>query len=73
MLAPIATFLTGLLTQGLTLALPIVGLALLLGGAVVALGNHQRGKEAIICALVGGAVMLSSQTIATAVSSAVGH
>ncbi len=67
MLAPIAAFLATLLTQATTLVVPVVGIALLIAGGVMALGNHQRGKEAIVCALLGGAVMLSSGTIAAAV------
>jgi hypothetical protein len=67
MLGPLATLLTTLLTQALTLVPIVVGFALFIGGAVMALGNHQRGKEGIICALVGGAVMLTSMSIGAAV------
>lgn len=70
MIDPIRAFLMGLLAQGITLAIPVVGLALVAAGVTVALGNHNRGKEGIIAALVGGAVILSSQTMATAISGA---
>lgn len=66
-LAPILTFLTQLMAQLLTLAPMIGGIALLIAGAVLALGNHQRGREGIVCALAGVAVMLGSQTMATSV------
>jgi hypothetical protein len=66
-LAPILNFLTQLLAQLLTLAPLIGGIALLLAGAVLALGNHGRGKEGIVCALAGVAVMLGSQTMAASV------
>lgn len=66
MLAPLTGLLGQLLAQAMTLAPIIIGFALLIGGAVLALGNHQRGKEGIICALVGGAVMLTSQQIGAA-------
>lgn len=68
MLAPLGTFLTALLTSAIgALIVPVIGIALLISGGVMALGNHQRGKEGVICALIGGAIMLSSQTIAAAV------
>lgn len=67
MIAPIITFLNNLLTQAGGLALPLIGLALLFAGAIMVLGNHHKGREGIICALIGGAVMLSAQTIAAAV------
>ncbi len=67
MLAPLLALLNTILTQGLTLVPVIVGFALLLGGATLALGNHQRGKEGIICGLLGGAVMLTSMSIGAAV------
>lgn len=66
MLSPLVGFLGQLLGQALLLAPILVGFALFLYGAILALGNHQRGREGIICALVGGAVMLTSQQIGAA-------
>lgn len=66
MLTPLVGFLGTLLAQALLLAPIIIGFGLLIGGAVLALGNHQRGREGVICALVGGAVMLTSQQIGAA-------
>lgn len=65
-MAPLVALLGNLLTQALTLVPIIIGFALLIAGAVMALGNHQRGKEGLICAFVGGAVMLTSQTMGAA-------
>jgi hypothetical protein len=67
MFTPLATLVTQILTSALTLVPLIVGVALLLGGAVLALGNHQRGKEAVICALLGGAIMVTSQAVGASV------
>ncbi len=51
------------MTQAQTLIPFIGGFALLIGGGILALGNHGRGKEAIVCAFIGTAVMLASATI----------
>lgn len=67
MLTPVFNFLTQLLAALLTLVPLIGGVALILAGAYLALGNHQRGREGIICALCGLAVMLGAQTMAAAV------
>ena len=66
MLAPLVTIVTNILAAGLTLAPLVVGAGLLIAGGVMALGNHARGKEGIICSLIGGAVMLTSQQIGAA-------
>jgi hypothetical protein len=63
MFASLSTQLSALLTGAVGLVPIVVGIALVLSGAVLALGNHQRGKEGIICALVGGAIMLAAQSI----------
>jgi hypothetical protein len=62
-LASLVTQLTTLLAQAQTLIPFIAGFALLIGGGILALGNHSRGKEAIVCAFLGTAVMLASATI----------
>jgi len=67
MLAPLLGLLTAILTQALTLVPVIAGFALLIAGGIMALGNHQRGKEGIICALIGTAVMLTSMTVGAAI------
>lgn len=67
MLAPLLTLLASIFAQALTLVPIIIGFGLLIGGGVMALGNHQRGREGIICAFIGGAVMLTSQTIGAAI------
>lgn len=67
MLAPILSFLSTLLDQAITLVPVVVGLALVIGGGIMALGNHGRGKEAIVCALLGGAVMLGSKAMGAAI------
>lgn len=67
MLAPLLALLNTILSQGLTLVPVIAGFALLIAGGVMALGNHQRGKEGIITALIGTAVMLTSQSIGAAI------
>jgi hypothetical protein len=67
MLAPLASLLTALSTQALTLVPFVAGFGLFVGGGTLALGNHQRGKEGVVCALLGGAVMLVSFTIGAAI------
>lgn len=67
MLAPLLALLGSILAQALTLVPVIAGFALLIAGGVMALGNHQRGKEGIICALIGTAVMLTSQSVGAAI------
>lgn len=66
--APIA-FMTSLVTQAVGFALPVVGLALIVSGGIWALGNHQEGQAKSKAALIGGAVMLLAQQIATGLSS----
>lgn len=63
MLGTLPNTLATLLTQVMTLIPFIIGFALLIAGGILALGNHQRGKEGVIAALIGGAIMLSSQSI----------
>lgn len=67
MLASLLTLLTTILTQALTLVPIIAGFALLIAGGTMALGNHQRGKEGVITALIGTAIMLTSMTVGAAV------
>jgi hypothetical protein len=66
-LNPLVSFATSLLTSAQPLAIPIVGIALFIAGVTLAFGNHQHGKVGVAMALVGGAVMLSAQTMAAAV------
>lgn len=63
MLGPLVAFLGTLMASVLTLVPFIIGFALFAAGAVMAFGNHQRGKEGLIAAVVGGAIMLTSQTV----------
>lgn len=67
MLTPIQSVLSALLDQGVALVPVIVGLALLVAGGVMAIGNHQKGREGALFALIGGAIMLGSKTIAAAI------
>lgn len=64
-LAPIAAWLTTTLTALMTLALPLVGIALFVAGAYWALGNSNHGKEKAFAAFLGGVLMLSAQSLAT--------
>jgi VIT1/CCC1 family predicted Fe2+/Mn2+ transporter len=65
--APIAAWLTSSLASLLTLAIPLVGLALFIAGVYWALGNHNHGRDRAIAAMIGGAIMLSAQTLASAI------
>jgi len=67
MLSPLVALLTTISAQALTLVPFIAGFGILVGGGTLALGNHARGKEGIICAIIGGAVMLVSFTIGAAI------
>ncbi len=68
MLAPIVSMINALQAQGITLAIPLVGLALLLYGAYMIFGNHEKARTGIAAALIGGAIMLGSATMAAAVN-----
>jgi Na+/phosphate symporter len=63
-LAPLVQFATTLNAQLITLAIPILGFCIFVAGAVYAFGNHNHGKERGLAAMVGGAIMLASQTLA---------
>ncbi len=63
MFGPLVTLVTTLMTSAMALVPLIVGAALLLAGAVLAFGSHHDGKRGVICALVGGAVMATSQAV----------
>lgn len=67
MLTPVGNIVGSLLDQLITLAPLIIGLAIFIAGVVLAFGNHQRGKEGVAMALIGGALMLGAKTIASAV------
>lgn len=67
MIQPIFTMLTTLLQQLTTLAPAIIAIALFIAGFVLAMGNHQRGKELAVMAFIGGAVMLGAQTMASSI------
>ena len=67
MLQPIINILTQLLQQLTTLAPVIIGLAVFAAGAIIALGNHNKGRDLVIAAIVGGVVMLGAQTIASGI------
>lgn len=64
MFAPLAALFIALLTAAAVLVIPIVGAALFGGGVQWAVGNHERGKSAVLAGLIGGAIMLLSLTIA---------
>ena len=53
-------------TGALPLGLPLIGLALLLGGVTWALIDPNHGKTKVIAALVGGSIAFNAQPIATA-------
>lgn len=67
MLQPIINVLTQLLQQLGQLAPVIIGLAVFAAGAIMALGNHNKGRDLVIAAVIGGVVMLGAQTIAASI------
>lgn len=73
MLAPLVAFATALVTGAAALVLPLVALALIIGGITWALVNHEHGKSKVIAGLVGGAIALMAQPLATALQSGVPH
>ncbi len=69
MLSSLLPILQNILNSAIPLVPVIVGIAIAIAGATLALGNHQRGKEGIMVALVGGAVMLAAPSIGSALAS----
>jgi hypothetical protein len=67
MFGPIVNILNQILTSAQPIIAPLIGLALLMYGAILAAGNHAKAREGIICAIIGGAIMLGSQQIAAAI------
>lgn len=67
MLTPILNVLSTLLDQGIAMVPIILGLACLLYGGYLALGSHEKGRQGLIFAFIGGAVMLGSKTIAAGI------
>lgn len=73
MFTALGAFLNNILTSAQTSLVPaIIGISLLIGGATWALGNHDRGKSAVVAGLIGGAIMLLAVTLATALRSSLG-
>lgn len=69
MFGPLGAFINSLVVSAQTsMAIPIVGLALLIGGGTWALGNAMGGKGWITGGLIGGAVMLLAVTLASGMS-----
>ena len=67
MLGPLLNIGNGLLDQLVALAPMIIGIAVFIAGVGLAFGNHQKGKEGVALALLGGAIMLGAKTIAAGV------
>lgn len=70
MFSSLISVLTNILNSGVSLVPIVVGIALVIAGATLTLGNHQHGKSGVLLALVGGAVMLAAPTIGTALGGA---
>ncbi len=62
-LGPLVALLAADLTQAQTLIPVLAGLAFLIVGGVIMLGNHARGKEAGVCAIIGAAIMVAAPQI----------
>ena len=74
MLAPIGTFVTGLVTSAeATVVLPVIALAFIVGGLTWAWSNHEHGKAKVVAGLIGGALALMAQPLATALQGGVPH
>lgn len=69
MLNSLLPIVQNILNSAIPLVPVIVGIAIFIAGATLALGNHQRGKEGIMVALVGGAVMLAAPSMGAALAS----
>ena len=74
MLAPLGTFITGIVTSAeATVVLPLIALSLILAGIYWAYGNHEHGKGKATAALIGGAIALMAQPLSAALGSGVPH
>ncbi len=73
MLGPLAAFVTALVTGAAALVLPLVALSLIIAGITWALVNHEHGKTKVVAGLVGGAIALMAQPLATALAGGVPH
>lgn len=74
MLAPLGTFITGIVTSAeATIVLPIIALCLIIAGLYWAFNGHEHGKGRASAALFGGALALMAQPIATALQGGVPH
>lgn len=67
MLTPVQNVVSSLLDQGVLIVPVVVGLCLLVYGLVMAMGDHSKGRQGMIWALVGGAVALGAKTIAAGI------
>ena len=67
MLGPVQTLLTNLLDQGTAIIPVILGICIMVYGIVMAMGDHAKGRQGIVWALVGGSMALGARTIAAAI------
>ena len=67
MLGPVQNLLSSLLDQGTTIIPIILGLCIMVYGIIMAMGDHAKGRQGIIWALVGGSMALGARTIAAAI------
>lgn len=67
MSAPIVSILNQILTAFQPVIVPLAGIALLMWGGVMMVGNHAKAREGIVCVIIGAAIMLGSQQIASAI------
>lgn len=67
MLGPVQNLLSSLLDQGMAIVPVILGLCIAVYGIVMAMGDHAKGRQGVIWALVGGSLALGAKTIAAAI------
>ena len=74
MLGPIGTFVGAIVTSAIaSVVLPVIALGLIIAGITFAVGNHEHGKSRATWAMVGGAVALMANTLATGLGGAIPH
>lgn len=67
MLTPVQNLLSSLLDQGMTIIPIIAGICIAIYGVTMMMGDHAKGRQGVVWALVGTAISLGAKTIAASI------